>query len=149
MGAFINPSAPTPDTKPSATTSTTAPPHVTFPAIFVLGQVDGLDEVLAEVGKRLDCARFDVAADDGREKAAEGAAEVVGGEVFAGEVAGDAAAEFVFGEGFGFFAGVVKAEMRVMVAAGHAAFAVVGEGELADGGAGMVGCRRGGARWTW
>jgi transposase InsO family protein len=42
--------------------------------VLVLGEMDGLDEGLGEIGDGSGGARFDIAADDGREEAAEGGA---------------------------------------------------------------------------
>jgi hypothetical protein len=42
--------------------------------VLVLGEMDGLDEGLGEIGDGSGGARFDIAADDGREEAAESGA---------------------------------------------------------------------------
>ena len=56
--------------------------------VLALGKMDGLDESLGETGEGVGGARLDVAADDGGQEAAEGGAEIAGGEVFAGEEIG-------------------------------------------------------------
>ena len=53
--------------------------------VFVLGEVDGLQESLGQVGDGAGGSGFYVAADNGGNKAAEGGGEVVGGEIAAGE----------------------------------------------------------------
>jgi hypothetical protein len=53
--------------------------------VFVLGEVDGLQESLGEVGNGAGGSRFYVAADDGGDEASEGGGEIAGGEVVAGE----------------------------------------------------------------
>jgi hypothetical protein len=100
---------------------------------FVLGNADGLQERLREIG---DCAGgfgFYVAADDSGEDARQGGAEIAGGEVAAGKEVGQLLAEFLGGEGLGFFLGVVEAEMGMAGDAGSAATAVIGEGEQTQG----------------
>jgi hypothetical protein len=101
--------------------------------VLVLGEMDGLDEGLGEIGDGSGGARLDVAADDGGDKAAEGGAEIAGGEVFAGEEIGQVAAEFIGGAGLGFLAGVVGAEVGMIGGAGSAATAAIGEGETTQG----------------
>ncbi len=97
--------------------------------VFVLGEMDGLDKGLGEIGESAGGARLDVAADDGGDEAAEGGAQIVGGEVFSGEEIGQFAGEFIGGAGLGFFAGVEVAEVGMLGGAGSAATAAVGEGE--------------------
>jgi len=82
--------------------------------VFVLGKTDGLDEGLGEIGEGAGGARFDVTADDSGQEAAEGGAEIAGGEVFAGKEIGEVAGEFIGGAGLGVFAGVVGAEVGMM-----------------------------------
>ena len=81
--------------------------------VFVLGDAEGLDHGLGEVGEGAGGARFDVALDDGDEEAAKGGVEIAGGEITAREEIGDVAAEFFGGLGLDFFAGVKIAEMRM------------------------------------
>jgi len=101
--------------------------------VLILGDVDGLDEGLGEIGEGAGGARLDVAADDGGQEAAEGGAEIAGGEVFTGEEIGEAAGEFTGGAGLGVFAGVVGAEVGMMAGAGRAALAAIGKGETTQG----------------
>jgi hypothetical protein len=67
-----------------------------------------------------------VAANDGGQEAAEGGAEIAGGEVFTGEEIGQFAGEFIGGAGLGVFAGGVGAEVGMMGGAGSAALAAIG-----------------------
>lgn len=100
---------------------------------FVLGETDGLEEGLGEIGEGAGGAGLYVAANDGGEEAAEGGAEIVGGEVFAREEIGQVAGEFIGGVGPGFFAGVVEAEVGMIAGAGSAALAAIREGERTPG----------------
>jgi hypothetical protein len=101
--------------------------------VFVLGERDGLDEGLGEIGEGAGGARFYIALEDGGDEASEGGAEIVGGEVVAGEAIGEFAGEFIGSAGLGFLAGVVEAEVRMLGGAGSAAPAAVGKGEAACG----------------
>ena len=97
--------------------------------VLVLGKMDGLGQSLGEIGEGAGGAGLNVAADDGGQEAAEGGAEIAGGEVLAGEEIGEFAGEFIGGAGLGVFAGVVGAEVGMMGGAGSAALAAVGKGE--------------------
>jgi hypothetical protein len=67
----------------------------------------------------------------------QGGAEIAGGEVAAGEEVGQLVAEFLCGEGLGFFLGVVVAEMGMGGDARYAAAAAIGKGEQTQGYAGV------------
>jgi hypothetical protein len=54
-------------------------------AVFVLGDVDGLQESLGQVSDGAGGSGLYVAADDGGDEASQGGAEIAGGEIFAGE----------------------------------------------------------------
>ena len=97
--------------------------------IFMLGELDGLHQGLAEIGEGGSGFGFDVSLSQGGENAAESGAEIAGGKVFAGEEMGDIAAEFLSGLGVGFFAGMEAAEVRMAGLARSAATAAIGEGE--------------------
>jgi len=101
--------------------------------IFVLGKMDGLGESLGEIGEGAGGAGLNVAADDGGQEAAEGGAEIAGGEVLAGEEIGQFEGEFIGGAGLGVFAGVVGAEVGMAGGTGSAALAAVGKGETTQG----------------
>jgi len=78
-------------------------------AIFVLGDLDGLHEGLGQIGDGVGSFGFYIAADNGEDEAAQGGAEIAGGEVVAGEEVGQVFAEFFCGAVPGFFLGVVEA----------------------------------------
>jgi hypothetical protein len=98
---------------------------------FVLGEMEGLEHGLGEVGESAGGAGLDVAASDGDEDAAEGGVEVVGGEIVAGEKESEIGADFFGGAELGFFLGVVEAEMGMTADARSAATAAVVERETA------------------
>jgi len=56
--------------------------------VFVLGDLDGLQEGLGHVGDGASDLGLYIAADNGGDEAAQGGAEIAGGEVVAGEVVG-------------------------------------------------------------
>jgi len=101
--------------------------------VFVLGEVDGLQESLGQVGDGAGGSGFYVAADDGGEEAAQGGAEIAGGEVVAGEEIGEVFAERFCGVGAGFFLGVVEAEIGMVAEARGAATAAIRESKLTQG----------------
>src|SRR5271168_338660 len=51
--------------------------------VFVLGEVDGLQESLGQVGDGAGGPGLDIAADNGGDEATQGGAEIAGGEVLA------------------------------------------------------------------
>jgi len=110
--------------------------------VFVLGELDGLEEGLGEIGEGSGGARFYIALEDGGEDATEGGAEIVGGQVVAGEAIGEFAGELLGKAGPGFFAGMVEAEVGMLGGAGSAAPAAVGKGEAACGHAVLIECGR-------
>jgi len=57
--------------------------------VFVLGEADGLRQGLEHVGDGAGEFGFYFAADDGRDEACEGGAEIAGGKVVAGEEVGE------------------------------------------------------------
>jgi hypothetical protein len=102
--------------------------------VFVLGEMEGLDEGLGEVGQGFGGFGFDVATSDSGEEAGKGGAEIAGGDVVSGEEIGQVGAEFFGDLGLGFFASVVEAEMGMRAGAGSAATAAICEGEKTQGG---------------
>jgi hypothetical protein len=56
--------------------------------VFVLGEVDGLEESLRQVGDGAGGFGFYIAADNGGNEACQGGTEIAGGEVVAGEEVG-------------------------------------------------------------
>lgn len=101
--------------------------------VLILGEMEGLDERLAEKGKSGGGFGFDLALGDGGEKTAQGETQVSGGHVVAGEEKGDVLAGSLAGKGLRFFAGVEGAEIRMAVAARKAALAAIGERESTQG----------------
>ena len=97
--------------------------------VFVLGELDGLHQGLAEIGESGSGSRFDLALGDGGEEAAEGSTEIAGGEITAGEEIGDVLAHFVGGAGLGFLASVKVAEVRIGGTVRSTATAAIGKGE--------------------
>jgi hypothetical protein len=108
--------------------------------VFVLGKVKCLHEGLAEIGEGGGGFGLHLALSDGGEEASEGGAEIAGGDVAVGEMAGDVLAGLVAGKGLVFFAGVEDAKIRMTGFAGRAAVAAIGEGERAEGGAVILAC---------
>src|SRR6266852_3349888 len=101
--------------------------------VFVLGDVDGLHESLDQVGDGVGGFGFYIAADNGRDEACQGGAEIAGGEVVAGEEVGQVFAEFLCGAGSGFFLGVVEAEVGIFAGARSAATAAIRERKRTQG----------------
>src|SRR6267154_2478380 len=81
--------------------------------VFVLGDVDGLQESLGQAGDGAGGSGFYITAEDGGDEAAQGGAEIAGGEVVAGEEVGQVFAERLRGASASFFLGVVEAEMGI------------------------------------
>ena len=101
--------------------------------VFVLGNADGLQEGLREIGDGASGFGFYVAADDGGDDARQGGTEIAGGEVAAGKEVGQLVAEFLGGKGLGFFLGMIEAEVGMAGDARSAATAAVGESEETEG----------------
>jgi len=108
--------------------------------VFALGEVQGLDERLAEIGEGGGCFGFHLALGDGGEEASEGGAEIAGGEIAAGKVIGDILAGFLASEGSGLLAGVERAEVRMTVAPGTAAVAAIDKHERTQRGTVVLTC---------
>jgi hypothetical protein len=101
--------------------------------VLGLVKMECSEEGLGKIGEGTGGAGLNVAEDDGGQEAAEGGAEIAGGEVFAGEEIGEVACEFIGRTGLGVFAGVVRTEVRMAGGAGSAALAAIGEGETTQG----------------
>ncbi len=115
--------------------------------VLVLGKMDGLNEGLGEIGEGASGARLDVTAGYAGDEAAEGGAEIAGGEVWTGKEIREFAGEFIGGAGLGVFAGVVEAEVRMAGERGVRQ-AAIGEGETTQGLAVPVVGGRKAADWT-
>src|SRR6266851_3027796 len=101
--------------------------------VFLLGDMDGLQEGLGQVGDGVGGFGFYIAADNGRDEACQGGAEIAGGEVVTGEEVVQVFAEFLRGAGAGFFLGVVGAEAGIVAGARSAATAAIRESERTQG----------------
>src|SRR5713101_5634961 len=101
--------------------------------IFVLGDVDGLQESLGQVGDGAGGSGFYITADHCGDEASQGGAEIAGREVVAGEEVGEVFAEFLRGAGAGFFLGVIEAEASVVADARGAATAAIRERKRTQG----------------
>jgi hypothetical protein len=76
--------------------------------VFVLGELDGLQKGLAEVGEGGGGSGFYLTLGDGGEELAQGSAKVASGEIAAGEAGRDIAAGLLGGGGLSFLAGVKR-----------------------------------------
>ena len=101
--------------------------------VFVLGEVDGLQLGLEHVGDGAGESGFYIAADHGGDEACQGGAEVAGGEVVAGEEAGEVFAECFRGVGASLLLGMVETEVGMVAGAGRAATAAIGEAKQTQG----------------
>jgi hypothetical protein len=100
--------------------------------VFVLGDGDGLEHGLGEIGESGGDFGFYFAAGDGAKETRQGDAEIAGGQQFCGKEARNVLTDLLGGEGFGFFLGVEVTEMQVAGAARSAALAAIGKGESAQ-----------------
>ncbi len=110
--------------------------------VFVLGELDGLVQGLAEIGEGGSGSGFDVALGDGGEDAGQGGAEIAGGEITAGEERGYVTAYLLGGEGLRFPLGVEAAKVRVASEPRSAAATAIGEGEGTQAGTVVLMCDR-------
>ena len=110
--------------------------------VFVLGELDGLIQSLAEIGEGGGGFGFDVAFGDGREDAGQGRSEIAGGEITAREKRGYVTADLLGSEGLRFPLGVEAAEARVAREPRSAAATAIGEGEGTQAGTVVSMCDR-------
>jgi hypothetical protein len=110
--------------------------------VFVLGELDGLIQSLAEIGEGGGGFGFDVAFGDGGEDAGQGGAEIAGGEITAGEERGYVAADLLGGEGLRFPLGVEAAKARVASETRSTAATAIGEGKGTQAGTVVSMCDR-------
>jgi len=110
--------------------------------VFVLGDLDGLIQSLAEIGEGGGGFGFEVAFGDGGEDAGQGGAEIAGGEITAGEERGYVTTDLLGGEGLRFPLGVEAAKVRVASEPGSAAATAIGEGEGTQAGTVVFMCDR-------
>jgi hypothetical protein len=97
--------------------------------VFVLGDGDGLEHGLGEIGESGGDFGFYFAAGDGAKETRHGDAEIAGGQQFCGEEARNVLTDLLGGEGFGFFLGVEVTEIQMAGAARGAALTTIGKGE--------------------
>jgi len=108
----------------------------------VLGEGEGLNQSLADVGEGHGSFGFDLAAGDGAEEASQCASEIAGRHVMPGEVRRYILAGLFGDEGLGFLLGMEVAEMRMAGAARSAALAAIGKGERTQAGTVLFICGR-------
>jgi hypothetical protein len=97
--------------------------------VFVLGELDGLQQGLAEIGQGGGGFGFDLTLGDGGEDAAQGGAEIAGGDVTVGEERGYSAAHLLGSEGLRFPARMETAEMWMASEPRSGTPAAIGKGE--------------------
>jgi len=93
--------------------------------VFVLRETDGLGQGLEHEGDGARDARFNVAAEDSGDEARQCGAEIVSGEIVAGEKVGEVFAYFFGGFGAGFLLSVIETEMGMVGGARGAAAAAI------------------------
>jgi len=101
--------------------------------VFVLREVNGLQESLRHVGDGAGGSGFYITADNGGDEASQGGGEIAGGEIFAGEEVGQVFAEFLRGAGSGLFLGMVRAEAGIVAGARSEATAAIRERKRTQG----------------
>jgi len=117
-------------------------------AVFLLGDVDGLQESLHQVSDGVSGFGFHIAADNGGDEMCQGGAEIAGGEVVAGEEVGQVFAERFCGAGAGFLLGVVEAEVGMVAVARSTATAAIRESKRTQRHAVVLTRGRRAADWT-
>jgi hypothetical protein len=101
--------------------------------VFVLGELDGLEESLGEIGDGAGSFGFYITANEGGDQAAQGRAEVAGGDELSGKKIGEILSEFFGGESLGLPAEVVRAEIRTVAGERATALTAIGKGETTQG----------------
>jgi hypothetical protein len=101
--------------------------------VFVLPDVDGLQEGLGHVGDGAGGPGLYIAANNGGNEVCQGGAEIAGREVVAGKEVAKVFAEFFRGAGPGFFLGVIEAEVGMFGGARSAATAAIRESKHTQG----------------
>jgi len=97
--------------------------------VLVLGEGDGLEKSLAEIGESGGGFALDLATGEAEEDAREDGGEIAGGEVVFGKERRDGLAGLRGSAGLCFLLGMEGAEVRGARKAQHATLAAVGEGE--------------------
>jgi len=110
--------------------------------VFVLGELDGLNQGLSEIGEGGGGSGFDMTFGDGGKDAGQGRGEIAGGEMTAGEKRGYVAADLLGGERLRFPLGVEAAKVRVASEPRSTAATAIGEGEGTQAGTVVLMCDR-------
>ncbi len=99
--------------------------------VFILGDRDGLEHGLGEIGECTGDFGLNLTLSDGAKESRHGNAEIASGQQFCWKEARNVLTDLLGGEGFGFLLGMEVTEMQVAGAAGSAALAAIGKGESA------------------
>jgi len=102
--------------------------------ILILGDGDGLEHGLGEIGECAGDFGLNLALSDSAKEPRHGNAEIASGQQFYRKEARNVLTDVLGGEGCGFLLGMEVAEMQVAGAARRAALAAVGKGEGAQTG---------------
>ncbi len=97
--------------------------------VLMLGEGEGLNQSLANVGEGHGSFGFDLTPGDGTEEASQCASEIASRHVMFGEVRRYILAGLFGDEGLGFLLSMVVAEIQMAGAARSAALAAIGKGE--------------------
>jgi hypothetical protein len=108
--------------------------------VFVLGDGDGLEHGLCEIGECGGDFGLDLTLGDSAKEARHGNAEIASGQQLCGDEAGNVLTDLMGGEGLGFFLDVEVTEMQMARAARGAALTAIGKGEGAQVGGTVFSC---------
>jgi len=97
--------------------------------VFILGDGDGLEHGLGEIGECTGDFGLNLALSDSAKEPRHGNAEIASGQQFYRKDARNVLTDLLGGEGFGFLLGMEVTEMQVAGAARSAALAAIGKGE--------------------
>jgi len=101
--------------------------------VFGLGELDGIDHGLAEVGQGAGGFALDAALGDATEDLAQGVGEIAGGKIAAGEAVQNPIADSHTSAGLGLLKSKGVTKMRMAGATRRAAAAAIGKGEGTQG----------------
>ena len=102
--------------------------------VFILGDGDGLEHGLGEIGECTGDFGLNLALSDSAKEPRHGNAEIASGQQFYRKETRNVLTDLLGGEGFGFLLGMEVTEMQVAGAARSAALAAIGKGEGAQTG---------------
>ena len=97
--------------------------------VFILGDGDGLEHGLGEIGEGGGDFGLDLTLGDGAKESRHGNAEIASGQQFCWKEARNVLTDLLGGEGFGFLLGMEVTEIQMAGAARSAALAAIGKGE--------------------